>query len=103
VAPAGSTGVGALPQGATPGGVVPAAVPNGPTGAGAIAGYRMIGSDMSAFLGQRVTVTGTLVPPTAPAGASGSATGATGGASILMPEFHVVSVQPATGQCPERH
>jgi hypothetical protein len=72
----------------------------------AIAGYRLTGNDMSSWVGQRVQIVGTVVRPTAPAGASASATGATGTAAttgaVQMPEFRVFSVQPTTGACPQR-
>jgi len=59
---------------------------------------------MTAWVGQRVQIVGSVVTPTAPAGSSSSATGSTGAASgaTAMPEFRVISVQPVSGPCPPR-
>jgi hypothetical protein len=63
-------------------------------------GYRLAGTDMQPFVGQRVQLTGTLTP-TQPstASATGSGTSATGAATT--PEFRVVSVRPL-GSCPQQ-
>jgi hypothetical protein len=71
--------------------------------ASSIGGYRLSGADMSPWIGRRVQIIGTLVSsPTASSGASSSATGANGPRAIAMPEFRVVTVQPITGECPQR-
>jgi len=63
-------------------------------------GYRLSGTDMSSWSGQRVQIVGVVIPPTngpnAMPGVSG--TGATG---QTLPEFRVQSVQPITGSCPQ--
>jgi hypothetical protein len=57
-------------------------------------GYRLSGTDMSSWSGQRVQVVGTVAPSTT----AGSGTpGVT-----PMPEFRVQSVQPIAGPCPQQ-
>jgi hypothetical protein len=92
---AAGTGVATAPSLAAPAGTA--------TPGATIAGYRLSGNDMSSWLGQRVQIVGSVVRPTAPAGASASASGATGTSSAaLMPELRVTSVQAMSGPCPER-
>jgi hypothetical protein len=63
------------------------------TDAGA-AGYLLTGSDLSSWLGLREQVTGALVPLTPEIVPAPSAAG--------FEEFHVQSVMPLTGPCPQR-
>ena len=58
-------------------------------------GYRLSGSDMTAWSGQRVEIVGTLVPgnPSASAGV---------GTAASVPEFRVQTVRPVTGDCPKQ-
>jgi hypothetical protein len=59
-------------------------------------GYRLSGTDMTSWSGQRVQIVGVVVPAAA---GSPTATGAT------LPEFRVTSVTPASGAsggCPQR-
>jgi len=72
------------------------AVPGGATSASAGTSYRLSGSDMTPWAGQRVQVIGTIAPV---ANASSSAS-ATPGAPAIR-EFKVQSVQPASGPCPQ--
>ena len=92
----GAPGVGAAAavQGTAPAGSSPSS----------IGGYRLSGTDMTAWIGRRVQIVGTLVSSRAssatPTGTSGSATRRTD--PLPMPEFRVVSVQPITGACPAK-
>jgi hypothetical protein len=72
--------------------------------ASSLSGYRLSGADMSAWIGRRVEVVGTLVSsPTASSAAPVGTTGTLGKTDTLpIPEFRVVSVQPITGACPAR-
>jgi hypothetical protein len=56
-------------------------------------GYRLSGTDMSAWSGQRVQIVGVVVPAAPNAGAAGA---------TAMPEFRVQSVQPTSGPCPRQ-
>jgi hypothetical protein len=106
---AGATGsnptgmVGSTPPAAT--GSVAAGSPAGApaTAAGTsnagISGYRLSGVDVNSYVGRRVQIVGTMVPLNS-AAAAGSATAAPG--APAMQEFHVISVQPTTGTCPQR-
>jgi hypothetical protein len=63
-------------------------------------GYRLSGTDMSSWSGQRVQIVGVVVPgatPSATASATPSATGSATGTTL--PEFRVQSVTPITGSC----
>jgi hypothetical protein len=75
-----------------------------PTGAAATSpaataasGYRLSGTDMQPFVGQRVEITGTLAPTAGASGATSAGASATGTAAV--PEFRVVSVRPVGGSC----
>jgi hypothetical protein len=73
--------------------------PAGSSGSG-MSGYRLSGTDMTSWIGRRVQIVGSVVP--AQAGAA-SPTAAAGAASATtFPEFRVVSVQPTTGDCPQK-
>jgi hypothetical protein len=67
-------------------------------------GYRLSGTDMTAWIGRRVQIVGILV--SSPTGSSAKPTGTTGGREknepLPMPEFRVMSVQPITGACPAK-
>jgi hypothetical protein len=81
----------------TPGaqGATPMTGATGATGGAGINGYRLSGTDMASWAGQRVQIVGTVIPTT-----PGASTGAAG--STPMPEFRVQSVQPVAGPCPQR-
>jgi hypothetical protein len=92
---AGTPPVGAGATGTTATGSQTTGVPpSASTTAGATAGYRLSGADLSPFSGQRVQVVGTF----APTSATTTGAGATGSAVSAMPEFRVVSVRPL-GAC----
>lgn len=63
-------------------------VPSGVSSA-AMNGYRLSGSDMKPWAGQRVEIVGSLINAN-PAGATAA-----------VPEFRVQSVRPVTGSCPQ--
>ena len=84
-------------------------------------GYRLSGSDVSAYAGKRVQIVGGFVPTANAAGSAGAAssgvvgsTGMTGAGSAgtsgstpssmtaTLPEFQVLSVTPIEGPCPPR-
>jgi hypothetical protein len=80
---------------------------SGTRGTPPVIGYRLLSKDdISSLVGKRVQVVGTVVPPTAPAGASDSATGtsaaASAGSVAQMPQFRVTSIEPIAGTCPQR-
>jgi len=85
-------------------GTVAGTAPAGSSSSSA-SGYRLSGADMSTWIGKRVQIVGSLVPAAAGAAstdASASPTGASRAAasgSTALPEFRVVSVSPATGEC----
>ena len=56
-------------------------------------GYRLSGTDMTSWSGQRVQIVGTVIPQTSGATSSSTTTGST------LPEFRVQSVTPVTGGC----
>jgi hypothetical protein len=88
----GTTGItGTFPAGSV--GVLDGTTSFGGTGA-ASAGYRLTGSDMNSWLERRVQVIGTMAPVTPEIVPAASATG--------FQEFHVQSVVPLTGPCPQR-
>jgi hypothetical protein len=64
-------------------------------------GYRLSGNDMSSWSGKRVQIVGVVVPPTTGASAT-NAVGSAGTTGQTLPEFRVQSVQPITGNCPQR-
>jgi hypothetical protein len=68
----------------------------------AAAGYRLSGADMSQWSGRRVQIVGTLVPASAGANGAASAAGSAGAAGTSLPEFRVLTVRPATGNCQQR-
>jgi NAD(P)-dependent dehydrogenase (short-subunit alcohol dehydrogenase family) len=75
-------------------GVITGTAPAG-SSASSASGYRLSGTDMTAWLGRRVQIVGTLVPaPVTKAKPDGSAT-------APMAELRVQSVQPITGSCPK--
>jgi hypothetical protein len=63
-------------------------------------GYRLTGTNMGSWAGQRVQIVGVIIP--AATGPSGS-TGANGtpGTGQMLTEFRVQSVQPIDGTCPQ--
>ena len=66
----------------------------GPAGAAAaISGYRLSGSDMQPWTGQRVEIVGSVV--TKNSGVAGA------GVSPAMPEYRVQSIRPVGGPCPQ--
>jgi pyruvate/2-oxoglutarate dehydrogenase complex dihydrolipoamide acyltransferase (E2) component len=89
-----AVGAAASVQGTAPAGSSPSSV----------GGYRLSGTDMTAWIGRRVQIVGTLVSSPAssatPTGTSGSTK--RGPEFLPMPEFRVVSVQPITGACPAK-
>ena len=64
--------------------------------ASSLSGYRLSGTDMTSWIGRRVQIVGSVVP----AAAAASPTAAPGASGF--PEFRVMSVQPTTGDCPQR-
>jgi hypothetical protein len=63
-------------------------------------GYRLSGTDMTSWSGQRVQIVGSVIPAaTESAAGSASASGTTGS---TLPEFRVTSVTPVTGGCPQQ-
>jgi len=62
-------------------------------------GYRLSGTDMTSWAGQRVQVVGTFMPSSATA-AGATATGQAGSPAAPPLEFRVQSVQPISGPCP---
>jgi pilus assembly protein FimV len=106
---AGTAGAPGTPGAVGTSGVAPAAgagssatiagtAPAGSSGS-SISGYRLSGADMASWIGRRVQIVGSLVP--ALPGAMPAA-GATGAPHATFPEFRVVSVQPMTGDCPQK-
>jgi hypothetical protein len=90
----GSTGIAGPPGtagAAATTGTVGATPPAG-AGASAIGAYRLSGTDMSGWAGQRVQIVGTVIPPSASAVPG----------TTPVPEFRVQSVQPVTGPCPQQ-
>jgi len=69
-----------------------------------VGGYRLSGTDMTAWIGRRVQIAGVLV--SSPTASSVKPTGTGGGRGksepLPMPELRVVSVQPITGACPAK-
>jgi hypothetical protein len=64
-----------------------------------MSGYRLSGTDMASWSGQRVQIVGVVVPAATGSPTASSATGAT------LPEFRVTSVTPvsgASGGCPQQ-
>jgi hypothetical protein len=57
----------------------------------AMSGYRLSGSDMKPWAGQRVEIAGSLVTTN-----SGAASG-----TAATPEFRVQTVRPVSGPCPQ--
>jgi len=103
-APTGTAGIASTPGTASSPGT-PGTV--GTRNTAPVVGYRLLSKDdISSFVGKRVQVAGTVVPPTAPAGASDSATGTTAAASAAgvaqMPQMRVTSIEPIAGTCPQR-
>jgi len=68
--------------------------------ASSLSGYRLSGTDMASWIGKRVQIVGMVVPSTPGAASPTAAAGAT--SAPAFPEFRVVSVQPATGDCPQK-
>jgi hypothetical protein len=62
-------------------------------------GYRLSGTDMAPWLGQRVQVIGTFAP-SAPAAAGSTSTGQPGSPAAPPLEFRVQTVQAISGPCP---
>lgn len=68
-----------------------------------VGGYRLSGTDMSAWIGRRVQIVGMLV--SSPTGSRAKPTATAGrdkNEPLPMPEFRVMSVQPITGACPAK-
>jgi len=63
--------------------------------AAAISGYRLSGSDMQPWTGQRVEIVGVVV-------AKNAAVSSGAGVAPTMPEFRVQSVRPVGGPCPQQ-
>jgi hypothetical protein len=81
-------------------GTVTGTAPAG-SSASSASGYRLSGNDMTSWVGRRVQIVGLIVPP------SGTTSAAPGGAATprstpTTPELRVVSVQPITGDCPQK-
>ena len=72
--------------------------PAGSSGS-SITGYRLSGTDMTSWIGRRVQIVGAIVPP-APGASPTAAAGARNASAF--PEFRVVSVEPITGDCPQK-
>jgi pilus assembly protein FimV len=68
--------------------------------ASSLSGYRLSGTDMTAWIGKRVQIVGTVVPSTPGAASPTAAAGAP--SAPAFPEFRVMSVQPTTGDCPQK-
>ena len=66
-----------------------------------MSGYRLSGTDMSSWSGQRVQIVGVVVPATTGSTANACAAG-TGATGATLPEFRVQSVTPVTGGCSPR-
>jgi hypothetical protein len=87
-------------------GTVAGTAPAGSSSSSA-SGYRLSGADMSTWIGKRVQIVGSLVPAAAGAAVTAAASSAIGASaagasgSSALPEFRVVSVSPATGDCPK--
>ena len=94
---AGTTGTTPTSVTGTTGVVAGGATPNGASGLG---GYRLSGTDMKPWVGQRVQVIGTFSPSVATA-AGTTATGVSGAPAAPPLEFRVQSVQPTSGPCPK--
>jgi hypothetical protein len=65
-----------------------------------VGGYRLSGTDMTPWAGQRVQVVGTFSPATATA-AGTTPTGGSGAPAAPPLQFRVQSVQPTSGPCPK--
>jgi hypothetical protein len=65
-----------------------------------LGGYRLSGTDMKPWAGQRVQVMGTFIPSSATA-AGTTTTGRSGAPAAPPLEFRVQSVQPVSGPCPK--
>src|SRR5262245_9598583 len=87
----------------TSGTIVAGTAPAGSSSSSA-SGYTLSGIDLSAWMGRRVQIVGSLVPAAASAAApSPTSIGAARigpDGSPLLPELRVVSVSPVTGDCP---
>ena len=92
VGTAGATGATRTPT--TPGAVAPAADMTS-AGSSAMSGYRLSGTDMGSWAGQRVQIVGTVIP------AGPGAASATPG-TVPAPELRVQSVQSIAGPCPQQ-
>jgi hypothetical protein len=93
VGTAGTAGAAGSASAGAAAGASPGTVASGGTAA-AISGYRLSGSDMQPWTGQRVEIVGAVVTKNA-----GVASGA--GVSPAMPEFRVQSIRPVGGPCPQ--
>lgn len=91
VGTAGATGTVGTP------GTSGAASTAGTPGSSALSGYRLSGTDMTSWSGQRVQIVGVVIP-----GATKSTGSAAGGTGTTLPEFRVQSVTPVTGGCPRQ-
>jgi hypothetical protein len=71
--------------------------------AGATAGYRLNGYDVSAYRGQRVQIVGSFAPPSTPGATAAAGTTPSGAAGVAVRrDFIVQSVTPGAGTCPQR-
>jgi len=86
------------PAGAGTSAAISGTAPAGSSGS-SISGYRLTGADMSSWIGKRVQIVGSVVPAAPGAPATGAATS---DPIASVREFRVVSVQPMTGECPQR-
>jgi hypothetical protein len=83
-------------------GTVTGTAPAG-SSASSASGYRLSGNDMTSWVGRREQIVGLIVPPAGGASAApGSAAPRSSTPTPTMPELRVVSVQPTTGDCPQK-
>ena len=97
----GTAGVAGSPSATPTAGASAGIAPTAPAGSSAssLSGYRLSGTDMTSWIGRRVQIVGSVVPA-APGASPTAAAGAT--SASAFPEFRVISVQPTTGDCPQR-
>jgi hypothetical protein len=96
---AGAAGSSVAPGAVGTSGVLAGTAPAG-SSASSVDGYRLSGVDMTSWIGRRVQIMGTLLPPkasTQPVAVVTSDQAAAGS----MREIRVLSVQPVTGGCPK--
>jgi hypothetical protein len=96
---AGTAGSSGAPGAVGTSGVIAGTAPAG-SSASSVDGYRLSGVDMTSWIGRRVQVMGTLVPPT-PRQQPVAVFTSDQAAAAPMHEIRVLSVQPVTGPCPK--